>query len=127
MKDDRRAAAQRAERGARGERLAAGFFEEAGYVVWGRNVRVGRLEVDLVVRDGAVIAVVEVRVRGPGAWVGPLASVDPKKQLRIRRAGELLWQRVFKKDASLERMRFDILAVSLDDVVPAFEHVRAAF
>ncbi len=117
----------RAELGVLGERLAAGFFQEAGYVVLGRNVRVGRLEIDLVVRDGPVIAVVEVRVRGPGAWVGPLSSVDAKKQRRIRRAGELLWQCRFKSDATAERMRFDIFGISLVDGVPSFEHVRAAF
>ena len=113
--------------GALGERWAAGFFEEAGYVVLGRNVRVGRLEIDLVVREGPVIAVVEVRVRGATAWVGPLSSVDRKKQLRVRRAGELLWQRDFKKDGTVERMRFDILGITIVDDRPTFEHVRAAF
>lgn len=118
---------RRAELGALGEQLAAGFLAEAGYVILARNVRVGRLEIDLVVRDGPVIAVVEVRVRGPGAWVGPLASVDPRKQLRVRRAGELLWQRRFKKDATAERMRFDIVGITLVEGAPSFEHVRAAF
>lgn len=113
--------------GAFGERMAAGFLEEAGFVILGRNVRVGRLEIDLVARDGPVIAVVEVRVRGPGAWVGPLTSVDPKKRLRVRRAGELLWQRYFKKDPTIERMRFDIVGITIDDGAPRFEHVRAAF
>lgn len=119
--------ATRAAIGALGERWAAGFFQEAGYFIWGRNVRVGRLEIDLVVRDGPVIAVVEVRVRGATAWVGPLASVDARKRLRVRRAGELLWQRHFKKDATVERMRFDILGITVTDGAPTFEHVRAAF
>jgi len=82
------------------------------------------------VRDGPVIAVVEVRARGSGAWIGPLASVDWKKRLRVRRAGELLWQRRFKKDATIERMRFDIVAIWLEDdpsAAPRIEHVRAAF
>jgi putative endonuclease len=109
------------------EAAAADYFFESGHAVLGRNVRVGRLEIDLIVRDGPVVAIVEVRLRGRGAWVRPFASVDPKKQLRVRRAGESLWQTRFRHDPTLERMRFDIVAVRFVDGRPAIEHLRAAF
>jgi putative endonuclease len=116
------------ELGLRAEDAAATYFLQAGHAIVGRNVRVGRLEIDLVVREGPVIAVVEVRMRGAGAWVKPLASVDAKKRLRVRRAGERLWQVRFKNDPTLERMRFDVVSVRFDDVGRAeLEHVRAAF
>jgi putative endonuclease len=117
----------RRELGIRAEEAAARYFLDAGHAVIGRNVRVGRLEIDLVVREESVVAIVEVRLRGPGAWVKPLASVDPKKQLRVRRAGERLWQTRFKKDRTLERMRFDIVAVRFNDERTEIEHVKAAF
>ena len=64
--------------GQNAEDAAAGYFEREGLTIVGRNLRVSRLEIDLIVRDGPVIAVVEVRSRGRGSWVGPLTSVDSK-------------------------------------------------
>ena len=115
-------------KGQEAEDAALAFLLSNGCTFIGRNVRVSRLEIDLIVRDGPVVAVVEVRHRGPASWVLPLTSVDAKKRLRIRRAGESLWRSVFKKDASLERMRFDIVSVrTKEDGSSEIEHVRAAF
>lgn len=114
--------------GRRAEEAAASFLEASGFAVLDRNVRVGRLEIDLVARLGAVIVVVEVRTRGGGAWVRALDSVDHGKRTRVRRAGEALWRRRYKKDATLDRMRFDIVSVTFEeDGGVTCEHVSAAF
>jgi putative endonuclease len=92
------------------------------------NLRVGRLELDIVARDGAVIAVVEVRTRGSGAWVRALDSIDAKKRGRVRRAGERLWRERFAGDDRIERMRFDVAGVDLlPDGGARIEIVKAAF
>lgn len=92
------------------------------------NVRVGRLEVDIVAQDGAVIALVEVRTRGKGSWQGPLGSIGAAKRARLRRAGQLLWSRRFRHMQGVERLRFDVAAVDLDSgPEPAVQYVRAAF
>lgn len=118
----------RREIGARAEELVAARLVAAGLEILGVNVRVGRLELDVVARDGAVIVVVEVRARGPGAWVRPLDSIDARKRERVRRAGELLWQQRFASDASIERMRFDAAAVDTSaDGEARIEIVKAAF
>lgn len=97
-------------------------------MVLGRNVRVSRLEIDLIARDGEVVVVIEVRTRGGSAWERALDSVGHRKRTRIRRAGEALWRSRFKRDASLERMRFDLVSVDLDGPGgPSIEHIRAAF
>ena len=115
-------------KGQEAEEAALAFLLSSGCTFIGRNVRVSRLEIDLIVRDGPVVAIVEVRHRGPASWVLPLTSVDAKKRLRIRRAGESLWRSVFKKDASLERRRFDIVSVRTNEEgATEIEHVRAAF
>lgn len=94
----------------------------------GRNVRVGRLEVDLLVRDGAAVVLVEVRTRGEGAWVGPFASVDARKRARLVAAGKALWRQRFSADRTLERLRFDVVAVHFQaDGSARLEHARAAF
>ena len=92
-----------------------------------RNIRVGRLELDLVAYDKDVVVVIEVRTRGPGSWVGPLTSVDWRKRARLRAAGESLWRTHYKQDVRLLRMRFDLMAVDLTGEAPRVEHVRAAF
>ena len=94
----------------------------------GRNVRVGRLEIDLIARDGPVIVIVEVRTRGAGSYVRALDSIDARKRARIRAAGERLWQTRFTADPALERMRFDVASVTfLPGGGAEVEHIRAAF
>ena len=132
MSDDddsnRRDARRRAELGRRAEEAAASYLETGGFVVLGRNVRVRRLEIDLIVREGPVIAVVEVRTRGDGAWVRAFDSVDWRKRARIRSAGTALWRSRFQADTTVERMRFDIVSVSFDERgTPTCEHLKAAF
>ncbi len=114
--------------GDRAERAAAAWLVASGLELVASNVRVGRLEIDLVLRDGPVIVLVEVRTRGPGAWAGALASIDARKRARLRAAGERLWRERFARDATIERVRFDVAAVELlPDGRANIEHIKAAF
>lgn len=114
--------------GERAERAAADWLVAQGFELLAANLRVGRFEVDLVLRDGPVIVIVEVRSRGPGAWTGALESIDAKKRDRLRAAGERLWRDRFARDASVERLRFDAAAVELlPDGGARVEHIKAAF
>jgi putative endonuclease len=81
----------------------------------------------VVARLDTVVAVVEVRTRGATSWTTAFGSVDRKKQLRLRRAGERLWQRRYKHDPSVERLRFDVASVRLDTDPPSVEYAVAAF
>ena len=45
---------------------------------------------DLVVQQGDVVAIVEVRYRGAGAWQGALQSITRKKRDRLRQAAHWL-------------------------------------
>ena len=113
--------------GRRAEEAAASYLEASGFTVLGRNVRVRRLEIDLIARDGPVVAVIEVRTRSPGAWVKALDTVDWRKRKRVRSAGEWLWRSRFSADASLERRRVDLISVTFEGDAARIEHVRAAF
>lgn len=118
----------RAEVGARAERLVADHLARLGLTILGTNVRVGRLEIDIVAREGPVIVIVEVRARGGSSWQRPFDSVDAKKRARIRRAGEALWRSRFRGDRTIERMRFDVASVDLaSQGGPTIEIARAAF
>jgi putative endonuclease len=113
--------------GARAEALVYEYLVARGYEIVARNLRIGALEIDLVARSGPVIAVVEVRTRGPGALTSGFGSVDGRKRERLRRAGERLWQRRYRRDLSVERLRFDVASVRLDLEPPLIEYVIAAF
>lgn len=109
---DRKRAAQR--RGVVAERVVASYLDAKGLVVLGTNVRVGRLEIDVLARDGDTIVVVEVRTRGARSWVSGFDSIDRRKIERVRRAGERLWATRFAADASVNRMRFDAASVRFE-------------
>ncbi|MEO0323207.1 MAG: YraN family protein [Myxococcota bacterium] len=75
----------------RGEALVASLLERRGATILGRNVRVGRDEMDLVARAGPLLLFVEVRTRRSDRFGPPAASIDAKKRARFRRAaGRLL-------------------------------------
>jgi putative endonuclease len=115
------------ELGRRAEALVLAWLVEQGYEIVATNLRLGALEIDVVARKGPVVAVVEVRTRGKTARTTAFGSVSRTKQMRLRRAGERLWQRRYRHDASVERLRFDVAAVRLDLDPPTIEYVVAAF
>lgn len=117
----------RAERGRRAEEAVAEYLEAAGFQVVARNLRLGRLELDIVARLRELIVVVEVRTRGEGAWTTPFGSLSPAKRDRIRRAGQRLWRQRYQRDPSAERMRFDAASVRFQDGRAEIEYVVAAF
>lgn len=109
------------------EELVAKWLPSLGLEVLQRNVRLGYLEIDIVAREGSVIAVVEVRRRGAASRTSAFSSITREKKLRLRYAGERLWNRRYRHDQTLERVRFDVASVNFDGPRPIIEYVRAAF
>ncbi len=105
----------------------AHHLEAAGFSILALNLRVNRLEIDVVARKDNLVVVVEVRSRGPGAWTTGFGSLDGKKRRRIRIAGERLWKRSFQRDPSVDRMRFDAASVRFEAGQPIVDYVPAAF
>jgi putative endonuclease len=77
--------------------------------VLARNVWLAGAELDLVVRRGRTLAVVEVKSKSGDGFGDPLEMVTPVKVERIRRAA-VAWLREHPEAASLE-LRFDVVAV----------------
>jgi putative endonuclease len=114
-------------RGSEAEDLVAQWIEAQGMRLVARNLRLGRLELDIVAREGSVVVVIEVRRRDAGSWTSGISSIDPAKRGRIRRAGERLWKARYRNDSSVDRMRFDVASVHYSDEVTSIEYVKAAF
>ena len=97
-----------------------------GFKILERNYRLGRLEIDIIARDGKELVFVEVKVRRSNHLGGPLGAVDWKKQREITRvaAGYLL-----KSMRPDQACRFDVVGVVVDANAKGMKlmHVSKAF
>jgi putative endonuclease len=118
----RAAAARRSVLGAHGEALAARHLTEQGMVLLDRNWRCPFGEIDLVLRDGSVLVVCEVKTRSSNAYGSPLEAVTERKAARLRRlAARWLSEHAVRPD----EVRIDMVGV----LVPhhgatTLDHVR---
>ena len=90
-----------------GEQKATGFLRRRGYRILDRNVRAGGVELDLIVRRGAVLAFVEVKTRSSQRAGLPELAVDFAKQRRLTQ-GAQAWLRTHRHVGL--RPRFDVIA-----------------
>jgi putative endonuclease len=106
------------------EALVCEHLRKAGYEVLGRNVHVGRLELDVIARRGELIAFCEVRARRSDAVMFPTQSIGPDKARRVRRAGAT-WLR--SSGLSNLRTRFDAASVVFDQPGGRLTYLEGAF
>jgi putative endonuclease len=93
-----------------GERVAVHRLEAQGMRIISRNVRVGRIEADIIAEDGSDIVFAEVRTRRgePGLAA---ESLDPRK---LRRMWQLAVTYCDQKGIDPARIRIDVIAVDLE-------------
>jgi putative endonuclease len=106
--------------GARGEALAARWYEERGYTVLDRNWRCREGEIDLVLARGRTLVFCEVKARTSNAYGTPAEAVTRTKQLRIRRLA-VRW--LGERDVRSRSLRFDVACV----VGRSVEVIESAF
>ena len=113
--EPRRTPAQRA--GDAAEALVADRLTASAWSILGRNVHIGRHEIDLVAIDPGpprTLVVVEVRWRAARDYGLPEETVDHRKRVRVRSAAYGLLDRGTLPDGSpLPRLplRFDLIVV----------------
>lgn len=109
-------------KGAREEALAADYLASRGLTLVDRNVRARGGELDLVMREGETLVIVEVRKRSHRSFGSAAESVDSRKQARIVAATRaLLAQRPQFAELAV---RFDVVALDAQDRI---EWIKAAF
>ena len=108
--------------GAYGETLAARHLTDQGMVVLDRNWRCEIGEVDLVLRDGPVLVVCEVKTRSSTRFGSPLEAVTERKAARLRRlAARWLAEHAVRP----AHVRIDLVGVLLTREGPVeVDHVR---
>ena len=110
--------------GQRGEAIAARHLTGLGMEVIDRNWRCDAGEIDLVLRDGRVLVVCEVKTRTSTAYGTPLEAIDQRKLDRLRRLAAR-WLRVH--DCHPDDVRIDRVGVLAPPGLPVeIEHVEGA-
>jgi putative endonuclease len=91
-----------------GEDVALPHVIKLGWEVLSRNWRVGRMEVDLVVRDGPWLILVEVKTRTEPVQASWHRIVSKAQQERLIRAARVYLARLPERHLEV---RFDVIAV----------------
>ena len=110
-----------------GERAARAYLEAKGLRFVGANLRVGRDEVDLLMREGETLVFVEVKLRKDADLAQARESVTPAKQRKVRTAA----LRYLSQHPSQLQPRFDVVEVyapqGVETVLPTIYHLENAF
>lgn len=91
------------------EEIASCYLQLTGYRLLGRNLRHGRLEVDLIVRRRQVMVFVEVRMRRSECFGRPEETIGAAKRRNLIQAARMLAPQVgWRPD---DTIRFDVIAI----------------
>ena len=107
-------------------------LESAGWTILGRQIRVGRAELDVIAIDPGPprqLVVVEVRWRRRRDFGFAEETVDHRKRSRIRGAA-FRWLDLNRPVAASLMVRFDLVVVEPGEATgsePRIRHHRAAF
>jgi len=107
-----------------GEQVALKHVMNLGWEVLARNWRVGRLEVDLVVRDGPWLVLVEVKTRTEPVQASWHRMVSAAQQQRLIRAARAF---LMRHPAKHLEVRFDVIAVLKNRYGHRVLHTEQAF
>jgi len=94
--------------GLAGELAALAYLSGAGWLLEAHRFRVGRNDIDLVMRRGDVVAFIEVKTRRSAAFGSGGNSVGWKKRRVLARVAEV-WRARHGRDR--DRYRFDLCEV----------------
>ena len=109
------------------EEAAARYLIHDGWRLLGRNVRIGRGELDIVARRGPVLAFVEVKARRTHTCGAPEDAVSALKRRQVARLAELWLAARPWAMKGVDDVRFDIIAVDSTAFPSTIRHLPAAF
>lgn len=111
--------------GLEGERTAMAYLTSCGWSIEAHRFKLGRHDVDLVVRKGHLVAFVEVKTRRSNLCGSGLEAVSRRKQLDIARVASV-W--MLRHSRPGDEYRFDLVAVQPGfGGPPSIEHVPDAW
>ncbi len=101
--------AQHITTGANGEKLAAGFLQQKGFIIMHTNWRHKNWEIDIIASENNVLHFIEVKTRRSKKFGNPEDDVSRKKIINLINASEeyLLLYPQWK------RIQFDIVSINI--------------
>jgi putative endonuclease len=111
---------ERHRRGLAAEEAAIRYLQSRGWHVVAHRFRAGRIEIDVVARQGSLVAFVEVKARRGQAFGTPFEAVTGAKRRELVRAARVWIDRFGRAD---DVYRFD--CVGIQD--GRLEHLEDAF
>lgn len=114
-------------KGYAGERIAMTYLLRAGWRIEAHRFRMGHHDVDLVARQGNLVAFIEVKTRASLRFGHPEEAVDHRKRAILTRLAEL-WRVRFGYPS--DRYRFDVIAVlegAGSSTSPQLRHIEDAW
>ncbi|OEU51763.1 MAG: YraN family protein [Desulfobacterales bacterium S3730MH5] len=110
--------------GKSGEALAVSFLKKNGYRIIEQNYRCKLGEIDIIARDGRVLAFIEVKARRTDLFGGPKRAVTPRKQRKI----SMVALAYLKETEQMgKKARFDVVTIRLLPGDPDIEIFKNAF
>ncbi|MEO8636711.1 MAG: YraN family protein [Gemmatimonadales bacterium] len=111
--------------GLEGEELAVIHFRDAGWTIVAHRFRVGRNELDLVVRRGSLVAFVEVKTRHGHAFGRGREAIGWRKRQALGRVAEV-WR--LRHGRAGDLYRFDVVEIDCRRAVgPQLCHIEDAW
>lgn len=107
-----------------GERLAIQHLLRAGWRIEAHRFRLGRHDLDLVARQGPLVAFIEVKTRRSRRFGAPAESVGWQKRAVLSRLAEV-WRQRF--GLPTDRYRFDVISIEPDSAGPRVTHLADAW
>lgn len=98
--------------GEMGEDAAERFLQKRGLRIIQRRVRFGRLEIDIVAREGREWVFVEVKTRRTTTYGSSVEAMSARKKTSLRRAVDMYVQ---KHGLEREPIRCDFLGIDVND------------
>ena len=111
--------------GREAEESVCAYLRKRGMEIVERNFRARGGEIDIIARDGDVLAFVEVRFRAEDGHGVPEESVGPAKRKRIAAAARAYLSTI--PPDSWREARFDVAAVDGSGAAPVIRYYPAAF
>jgi putative endonuclease len=100
------------QKGKEGEEIAVSFLQQNGYEIIEQNYYYRHGEIDIIAKEGATLAFVEVKLRRSNSYGEPEESVTPKKQELLRRTAEGY---IIERNIGAMNCRFDVVAIVIKE------------
>jgi putative endonuclease len=106
-----------------GEAFALKHLLGIGYVLLARNYKFNRMEIDLVMTDGQMLVVIEVKTRHSAELGEPWRAVNLAKQKQIIRVANYYTKSIQWP----QEVRFDVVSIVHNSNHTDLTHIKDAF